>query len=114
MNGFLTLGYQPLYEHYGPDKVENWRKFSEDHIVIAPFWTDIDSTNLTGGVQVKLLQNYTNYESSHKDLQYLSNIFRNYSNITTDFKPRVAIVVTWRNVTQASYIEPVRLIRTQV
>ncbi|XP_053408488.1 sushi, von Willebrand factor type A, EGF and pentraxin domain-containing protein 1-like [Mercenaria mercenaria] len=114
MNGFLTLGYQPVYEHYGPETPDDWKKYSRGNTVIAPFWTDIDSTNLTGGLYVHLFENYTNYgpnDSQHKDLSRLGNIFTEYYNLT-NFTPRVAIVATWINVTQSSYIVPSRLIRT--
>jgi hypothetical protein len=116
MNGFLTLGYQPLYENYGAENPNDWKRFSNGQTVIAPFWTDLDSTNLTGGVEVHLLQYYTNYgqnDTLHKDLTDLGQIFTDFFNLT-EFKPRVAIVVTWRNVTQHSYIIPARLVRTQV
>ncbi|XP_053392085.1 uncharacterized protein LOC128554798 [Mercenaria mercenaria] len=115
MNGFLTLGYQPLYEDYGPETPSDWQKFSRGYTVIAPFWTNIDSTNLTGGLDVHLFEYYTNYgqnDSQHRNLSRLGQMFSNYLNLT-DFKPRVAIVATWRNVTKSSYIVPVRLIKTQ-
>ncbi|XP_053390085.1 uncharacterized protein LOC128553006, partial [Mercenaria mercenaria] len=115
MNGFLTLGYQPLYEDYGPETPSEWQKFSRGYTVIAPLWTNIDSTNLTGGLDVHLFEYYTNYgqnDSQHRDLSRLGDLFSKYLNLT-DFKPRVAIVATWRNVTKSSYIIPVRLIKTQ-
>ncbi|XP_053408490.1 sushi, von Willebrand factor type A, EGF and pentraxin domain-containing protein 1-like isoform X2 [Mercenaria mercenaria] len=115
MNGFLTLGYQPLYEDYGPETPTDWQKFSRGYPVIAPLWTNIDSTNLTGGLDVHLFEYYSSYgqnDSQHRDLSRLGNIFSNYLNLI-DFKPRVALVATWRNVTKSSYIVPARLIKTQ-
>ncbi|XP_053372793.1 uncharacterized protein LOC123560918 [Mercenaria mercenaria] len=114
MNGFLTLGYQPVYEDYGPETPDDWKKYSRGNTVIAPFWTDIDSTNLTGGLYVHLFEYYTNYRqnnSQQRDLSYLGSKFTDYLNLT-DFIPRVALVASWINVTQSSYIEPSRLIKT--
>jgi hypothetical protein len=115
MNGFITLGFQPLYQNYGPETPSNWKTFSEGRTVIAPFWTNLDSTNLTGGVFVHLMEYYRGdmNDSRHKDLEMLGNIFSTSWNLT-DFYPRVAIEVTWLNVTKASYIIPTRLIKSQV
>ncbi|XP_060561266.1 sushi, von Willebrand factor type A, EGF and pentraxin domain-containing protein 1-like [Ruditapes philippinarum] len=114
MNGFITLGFQPLYQNYGPETPTNWKTFSEGRTVIAPFWTNLDSTNLTGGVFVHLMEYYRGdmNDSRHKDLEMLGNKFSTSMNLT-DFHPRVAIEVTWLNVTKSSYIIPTRLIKSQ-
>ncbi|XP_060596340.1 sushi, von Willebrand factor type A, EGF and pentraxin domain-containing protein 1-like [Ruditapes philippinarum] len=114
MNGFITLGFQPLYQNYGPETPTDWKTFSEGRTVIAPFWTNLDSTNLTGGVFVHLMEYYSGdmNDSRHKDLAMLGEIFSNNLNLT-DFNPRVAIEATWLNVTKSSYIIPTRLIKSQ-
>lgn len=117
MNGFLALAYQPIYESYGPINATQWKDVTHGYTVIAPLWTNLDSTNLTGGLYVHYFDNYGmnygNETTEHKDLEKIQKAFADYYNLT-DFKVRLALVATWENVTMSSYIPTVKLIKTQV
>ncbi|XP_052807827.1 sushi, von Willebrand factor type A, EGF and pentraxin domain-containing protein 1-like [Mya arenaria] len=96
LNGFLALNYPPLYERYGAENSTLWEKYVDNHIVIAPLWTNIDTRNITGaGLCVHVLSNKT---ADAKDMKKIEDLVQQYTN-RSDFSVNVAIALTWRNAT---------------
>ncbi|XP_052811033.1 uncharacterized protein LOC128238811 isoform X2 [Mya arenaria] len=111
MNGFLALNYPPLYERYGAENSTLWKKYVDNHIVIAPLWTNIDTRNITGaGLCVHVLSNKT---TDAKDMKQIEDLVRQYTN-RRDFSVDVAIALTWRNATiHSPYMPGYELIKQQ-
>ncbi|XP_052807842.1 mucin-like protein [Mya arenaria] len=111
LNGFLALNYPPLYERYGAENSTLWEKYVDNHIVIAPLWTNIDTRNITGaGLCVHVLSNKT---SDAKDMKQIEDLVQQYTN-RSDFSVDVAIALTWRNATiHSPYMPGYELIKQQ-
>ncbi|WAR06702.1 AGRE1-like protein, partial [Mya arenaria] len=111
MNGFLALNYPPLYERYGAENSTLWEKYVDNHIVIAPLWTNIDTRNITGaGLCVHVLSNKT---ADAKDMKKIEDLLHQYTN-RSDFSVDVAISLTWRNATiHSPYMPGYELIKQQ-
>ncbi|KAL4228969.1 CUB and sushi domain-containing protein 1 [Mactra antiquata] len=102
MNGFLSLGFQQLYDRNGPQTPGAWKNRTFGMSVVAPLWGNLNSENISGGLSVNYFENYIHYgnnDSEHRDLQKLGDVMATCYNLT-HFDPRVAIVVTWKNVTR--------------
>ncbi|XP_052225755.1 sushi, von Willebrand factor type A, EGF and pentraxin domain-containing protein 1-like isoform X5 [Dreissena polymorpha] len=103
MNGFVSLDFQPLYNQYGGENATEWKAAVQNHKVVAPLWTDIDSSNITnGGLWIHML---TDHHNDTVDIQKINDIFRQYTN-QTEFNASVALVATWKHVTVHSPYEP--------
>ncbi|KAL4228457.1 hypothetical protein ACF0H5_011504 [Mactra antiquata] len=81
MNGYVTLGNQKLNQKYPPENSSGW---SIHHIpVIAPFWTDIETTQPGTGVSYKLVDN----ETVKSDIQ---------TSLGETERVSQSIIVTWK------------------
>ncbi|XP_052807840.1 uncharacterized protein LOC128236769 [Mya arenaria] len=111
LNGFLALNYPPLYESYGAENSTLWKKYVENHVVIAPLWTNLDSRNITGaGVWVHVFSNNTGNRS---DILKIQEHVQKYSN-NSEFNASVAFAVTWKHVTiHSPYMPGYRLYKHQ-
>ncbi|WAR06716.1 SVEP1-like protein, partial [Mya arenaria] len=111
LNGFLALNYPPLYERYGAENSTLWEKYVDNHIVIAPLWTNIDTRNITGAeLCVHVLSNKT---ADAMDMKQIEDLVRQYTN-RPDFSVDVAISLTWRNATiHSPYMPGYELIKQQ-
>ncbi|KAH3862405.1 hypothetical protein DPMN_025372 [Dreissena polymorpha] len=112
MNGFVSLDFQPLYNQYGGENATEWMAAVQNHKVIAPLWTNIDSSNITdGGLWIHI---FTDRQNDTVDIQKIRNLVRQYIN-QTDFNVSVALVATWKHVTVHSPYEPgYELVKHQV
>ncbi|WAR06743.1 hypothetical protein MAR_016701, partial [Mya arenaria] len=87
LNGFLALNYPPLYEAYGAENSTLWARYVDNHVVIAPLWTNLDSRNITGaGVWVHMFSNSTGNRS---DILKIQEHVRKYPN-NSEFNASVA------------------------
>ncbi|XP_052807798.1 sushi, von Willebrand factor type A, EGF and pentraxin domain-containing protein 1-like [Mya arenaria] len=103
LNGFLALNYPPLYEAYGAENSTLWARYVDNHVVIAPLWTNLDSRNITGaGVWVHMFSNSTGNRS---DILKIQEHVRKYPN-NSEFNASVAFAVTWKHVTIHSPFMP--------
>ncbi|XP_052807818.1 uncharacterized protein LOC128236758 [Mya arenaria] len=103
LNGFLALNYPPLYEAFGAENSTQWAEYVENHVVIAPLWTNLDSRNITGaGVWVHVFSNNTGNRS---DILQIQKLVRKYSD-NSEFNASVAFAVTWKHVTTHSPYMP--------
>ncbi|WAR06733.1 MLP-like protein, partial [Mya arenaria] len=94
LNGFLALNYPPLYEAFGAENSTQWAEYVENHVVIAPLWTNLDSRNITGaGVWVHVFSNNTGNRS---DILQIQKLVRKYSD-NSEFNASVAFAVTWKH-----------------
>ncbi|XP_052243416.1 uncharacterized protein LOC127853188 isoform X4 [Dreissena polymorpha] len=103
MDGFISLDFQPLYNQYGGENASEWRTAVQNHLVIAPLWTNIDSRNITdGGLWIHL---FTDRQKNNVDIEKIQQLVRQYTN-QTEFIVSVALVATWKHVTVHSPYEP--------
>ncbi|XP_052244627.1 uncharacterized protein LOC127853868 [Dreissena polymorpha] len=104
MNGFISLDFQPLYNEYGGENASEWKATVQNHRVIAPLWTNIDSSNISdGGLWI---HSFTNKQQNKTDdMAKIQDLIRTYTN-QTEFKISVAMVATWKHVTVHSPYEP--------
>ncbi|KAH3724290.1 hypothetical protein DPMN_050106 [Dreissena polymorpha] len=113
MNGFISLDFQPLYNEYGGENASEWKATVQNHRVIAPLWTNIDSSNISdGGLWI---HSFTNKQQNKTDdMAKIQDLIRTYTN-QTEFKISVAMVATWKHVTVHSPYEPgYELVKHQV
>ncbi|XP_052242137.1 sushi, von Willebrand factor type A, EGF and pentraxin domain-containing protein 1-like isoform X2 [Dreissena polymorpha] len=103
MNGFISLDFQPLYNEYGGENASEWKAAVQNHRVIAPLWTNIDSSNISdGGLWI---HSFTDKQPNKTDLAKIQDLIRQYTNLT-EFNVSVALVATWKHVTVHSPYEP--------
>ncbi|WAR06700.1 NOTC3-like protein, partial [Mya arenaria] len=92
--GCYTLNYPPLYEAFGAENSTQWAKYVENHVVIAPLWTNLDSRNITGaGVWVHV---FSNNSGNRSDILQIQKLVRKYSD-NSEFNASVAFAVTWKH-----------------
>ncbi|KAH3724710.1 hypothetical protein DPMN_050533 [Dreissena polymorpha] len=112
MDGFISLDFQPLYNQYGGENASEWRTAVQNHRVIAPLWTNIDSRNITdGGLWIHL---FTDRQKNNVNIEKIQQLVRQYTN-QTEFIVSVALVATWKHVTVHSpYESGYELVKHQV
>ncbi|KAH3739144.1 hypothetical protein DPMN_045791 [Dreissena polymorpha] len=101
-HGFLSLDFHPLNNQYEGENASEWRAAIQDHMVIAPLWTYIDSRNITdGGLWIHL---FKDRQTDKLDIEKIQQLVRQYTN-QTEFIVSVALVATWKHVTVHSPYE---------
>ncbi|XP_052242165.1 dendrite extension defective protein 1-like isoform X2 [Dreissena polymorpha] len=103
MDGFISLDFQPLYNQYGGENASEWKTAVQNHRVLAPLWTNIDSRNISdGGMWIHV---FTDHQKDKEDIQKIQDLIHMYTN-QTEFNVSVALVATWKHVTVHSPYEP--------
>ncbi|KAH3724661.1 hypothetical protein DPMN_050484 [Dreissena polymorpha] len=101
IDGFISLDVQPLYNQYGGENASEWTSAVQNHSVMAPLWTNIDSRNITdSGLWIHV---FTDHQKDKVEIPKIQDLIHTNQ---TELNVSVALVATWKHVTVHSPYEP--------
>ena len=125
MDGFISLGFQQVFDRYAPDNPSKWRNSSQYNYaydpvsIIAPLWSDLDTTNITdAGLYVHYFSADETGKVTDTNAQHAFNTTLDaFGTYLTDigFEPKVLLEATWANVTVAFQpLPPEKFVKREV
>ena len=125
MDGFISLGFQQVFDRYAPADPSAWQQSSRyneayDSVsIIAPLWSDFDTTNISNaGLYVHYFSadetgNVTD-SNAKEAFKTAMDAFGPWLN-SSGFHPKVLLEATWANVTVAFQpVPPERFVKREV